>query len=53
MPQDRFDLLYAIEMTRNFHGLVMQNDYKTLSDRIKEIRRNIEGILNIERTKDE
>jgi UDP-N-acetylglucosamine:LPS N-acetylglucosamine transferase len=44
MPQDHFDLLYAIEMTRNFHGLVMQNDYKALSDRIKEIRRNIEGI---------
>lgn len=42
MPQDRFDLLYAIEMTRNFHGLVMQNDYKALSERIKEIRRNIE-----------
>ena len=42
MPQCRFDLLYAIEMTRNFYGLVMQNDYKALIDRIKQIRKNIE-----------
>jgi hypothetical protein len=37
MPQSHFDLLYAIEMTRNFHGLVMQNDYKILDERIKMI----------------
>lgn len=38
MPQHHFDLLYAIEMSRNFHGVVMQNDYKVLGERIKEIR---------------
>jgi nitrogen fixation protein FixH len=39
MPQYHFDLIYAIEMSRNFHGLVMQNDYKALSERISEIKR--------------
>jgi spore coat polysaccharide biosynthesis predicted glycosyltransferase SpsG len=39
MPQNHFDLLYAIEMSRNFHGFVMQNDYKALSERIGEIKR--------------
>jgi uncharacterized protein (TIGR00661 family) len=39
MPQHHFDLLYAIEMTRNFPGLVMQNDYKILADRIQEIKK--------------
>ncbi len=38
MPQVHFDLLYAIEMSRNFHGLVMQNDYKVLEERIREIK---------------
>ena len=37
MPQRHFDLLYAIEMSRNFHGLVMQNDYKILEERIREV----------------
>jgi hypothetical protein len=39
MPQHHFDLLYAIEMSRNFHGLVMQNDYKALEERIREVKR--------------
>lgn len=39
MPQDRFDLLYALEMTRNFPGLVMSNDYKALEERIREVKR--------------
>lgn len=38
MPQHLFDLLYAIEMTRNFPGVIMQNDYKALGERIKSIR---------------
>jgi predicted glycosyltransferase len=41
MSQRHFDLLYAIEMTRNFPGLVMQNDYKTLEERIGEIRKEL------------
>lgn len=41
MPQHHFDLLYAIEMTRNFPGLVMQNDYKALGERIRAIRKEI------------
>jgi predicted glycosyltransferase len=41
MPQRHFDLLYAIEMTRNFPGLVMQNDYKILEERIREVRKAI------------
>ena len=39
MPQFHFDLLYAIEMTRNFPGLVMQNDYKALGERIALIKK--------------
>jgi len=41
MPQDQFDLLYAIEMTRNFPGLVMSNDYKVLEERIREVRKSL------------
>jgi UDP:flavonoid glycosyltransferase YjiC (YdhE family) len=41
MPQLHFNLLYAIEMTRNFPGLVMQNDYKVLEERIREVRKEI------------
>jgi uncharacterized protein (TIGR00661 family) len=39
MSQYHFDLLYAIEMTRNFPGLVMSNDYKALAERIREIKK--------------
>ena len=41
MPQRHFDLLYAIEMTRNFPGLVMSNDYRILEERIMEIRKGL------------
>jgi len=37
MPQHHFDLLYAIEMSRNFPGLVMQNDYHALEERIRDV----------------
>ena len=43
MPQHQFDLLYAIEMTRNFPGLVIQNDYKVLEERIREVRKLIDN----------
>lgn len=35
MPQQDFDLLYAIEMSRNFPGMVLQNDYSALSERVR------------------
>jgi predicted glycosyltransferase len=41
MPQRNFDLLYALEMTRNFPGLVMSNDYKALEERIVAIKKAI------------
>lgn len=34
MEQKNFDLLYAIEMSKNFPGMVMRNDFKTLKERI-------------------
>ena len=37
MAQDKFDLLYAIEMSRNFPGMVLQNDLKELQARINAI----------------
>ena len=41
MAQHHFDLLYAIEMTRNFPGLVMQNDYKALEQRIQVVKKAV------------
>ena len=43
MPQHHFDLLYAIEMTRNFPGFVLQNDYKALEERIMEIKKVVKS----------
>jgi uncharacterized protein (TIGR00661 family) len=34
MEQKDFDLLYAIEMSKNFPGMVMRNNFKTLKERI-------------------
>jgi len=45
MPQYHFDLLYAIEMTRNYPGFVMQNDYRILEERIREITSTL-GLLH-------
>jgi UDP:flavonoid glycosyltransferase YjiC (YdhE family) len=33
--QDNFDLVYAIEMTRNYPGMVIENDYKDIEERIR------------------
>jgi uncharacterized protein (TIGR00661 family) len=38
MKQSGFDLLYAFEMSQNWHGLVMQNDYQILEERIRFLR---------------
>jgi uncharacterized protein (TIGR00661 family) len=37
MPQSEFDLLYALEMAINYPGMVMQNDYRVLIERIRSI----------------
>ncbi len=41
IPQENFDLLYAIEMTRNFPGMVLRNDHKALQERIYELTAGI------------
>jgi UDP-N-acetylglucosamine transferase subunit ALG13 len=37
LPQKNFDLIYALEMSINYPGMVLENDYKVLEERIKEI----------------
>jgi len=37
LNQKEFDLLYAIEMSKNFPGMVIRNDYAALTSRITEI----------------
>lgn len=37
MEQKEFDLLYALEMSKNFPGMVMRNDYSVLKERIRLI----------------
>ena len=37
MSQDDFDLLYALEMSKNFPGMVIRNDYRALEERIRNI----------------
>jgi uncharacterized protein (TIGR00661 family) len=35
MPQKNFDLIYAIELSKNFPGMVIRNDYQVLVERIR------------------
>lgn len=37
IPQKNFDLLYAIEMTRNYPGMILRNDHKILRERIQAL----------------
>ncbi len=37
MKQQDFDLLYAIELSKNFHGMVIRNDEQELKERISKI----------------
>jgi uncharacterized protein (TIGR00661 family) len=46
MSQSDFDLLYALGMTINWPGMVMQNDYQILEERIKLMQNA--GIQNSE-----
>ncbi len=39
MEQTNFDLLYAIEMSKNFPGMVIRNNYKDLEEQIKDVAR--------------
>jgi uncharacterized protein (TIGR00661 family) len=41
MRQNDFDLLYAVEMSKNFPGMVIRNDYKILAEQIQEIKETI------------
>ncbi len=34
MDQKTFDLIYALEMSKNFPGMVLENNYKDLDRRI-------------------
>jgi hypothetical protein len=34
MSQNQFDVVYAIEMSKNYPGMVIRNDYKDLTARI-------------------
>ena len=38
MAQEDFDLLYALEMSKNFHGMVIRNDYKILEEEILSLK---------------
>lgn len=35
MPQKSFDLIYALELSKNFPGMVIRNDYRELTERIR------------------
>ncbi|MEI6456186.1 MAG: glycosyltransferase [bacterium] len=37
MPQKSFDLIYAIELSKNFPGMVIRNDYQALAERIRSL----------------
>ncbi|MCX6251424.1 MAG: glycosyltransferase [Bacteroidetes bacterium] len=37
MSQRTFDLFYALEMAKNFPGMVMQNDYQVLEEEIRKL----------------
>jgi predicted glycosyltransferase len=38
MSQRNFDIFYAIEMAINFPGMVLQNDYRVLEERIRTLK---------------
>jgi len=38
ISQENFDLFYAIEMSKNFPGMVLRNDYEVLSERINALK---------------
>jgi uncharacterized protein (TIGR00661 family) len=38
IPQKHFDLVYAMELVKNFPGMQMQNDYRILEERIRELQ---------------
>lgn len=37
MSQQNFDLLYAVEMSKNFPGMVIRNDHKVLEEQIRKM----------------
>ena len=37
MEQDRFDMIYALGLSKNFPGMVLENDYKVLEEEVKAL----------------
>lgn len=37
IEEKKFDLLYALEMSKNFPGIIIRNDYKALVERIENL----------------
>jgi UDP-N-acetylglucosamine transferase subunit ALG13 len=37
MAQEDFDLIYALEMSKNFPGMVLENDYKVLEEAVEAL----------------
>jgi uncharacterized protein (TIGR00661 family) len=40
MDQEHFDLLFAMEMSNNYHGMVLTNDYTALMERISSLKKS-------------
>lgn len=41
MAQKDFNLIYALEMSKNYPGMVLENDYNVLRERMEEIARTM------------
>jgi uncharacterized protein (TIGR00661 family) len=37
MDQDKFDLIYALELSKNFPGMVLENDYRVLAEAVEAL----------------
>jgi uncharacterized protein (TIGR00661 family) len=37
MEQDKFDLIYALELSKNYPGMVLENDYKVLAGAVEAL----------------
>ena len=37
MTQDNFDLIYALELSRNYPGMVLGNDYRVLDEAVSAL----------------
>lgn len=44
ISQEKFDLLYAIEMSRNFPGMLLRNDLKALKEKIISLSEPVQDV---------